>query len=499
MSNMWKSIASLGAIVAVSVAASAVTVKVMTPKGTLDNTYESSYTSTANNHGFENNSLAISPRALGSAPDLTEAAERSVKAVVHIKVEGERSVASQGMDPFEFFFGGRSSQPQKQAVIGYGSGVIISNDGYIMTNNHVIDGSSKISVTLEDNRTFSAKLIGTDPNTDIALLKVEGKDLPTIPFGDSDKLRLGEWVLAVGNPFNLTGTVTAGIVSAKARTTTKTAGRGGLNVESYIQTDTAVNSGNSGGALVNAQGELVGINTMIFSQTGNYAGYSFAVPINIAGKVVEDIKKYGTVQRGLLGIAGSDVDADLVKKEGLKVNRGVFIGDFAEISAALAAGIEKGDVITAINGTAIEDFGRLQSEISRYRPGDTINVTVDRKGSKKTFKVTLKNKDGNERVIREQNTNSDKLKATLKALEPNQLRSYGLSYGVQVNKIQAGPLRKSGVEDGFIILTANDSPIRSIADLNKAIGEVLNSRNKTLYLRGFYPNSGDVASYSIEL
>ena len=238
---------------------------------------------------------------------------------------------------------------------------------------------------------------------------------------------------------------------------------------------------------------------MIFSQTGNYAGYSFAVPINIAGKVVEDIKKYGTVQRGLLGIAGSDVDADLAKKEGLKVNRGVFIGDFAEISAALAAGIEKGDVITAINGTAIEDFGRLQSEISRYRPGDTINVTVDRKGSKKTFKVTLKNKDGNERVIREQNTNSDKLKATLKALEPNQLRSYGLSYGVQVNKIQAGPLRKSGVEDGFIILTANDSPIRSIADLNKAIGEVLNSRNKTLYLRGFYPNSGDVASYSIEL
>ncbi|MGP1500135.1 MAG: Do family serine endopeptidase [Porphyromonas sp.] len=499
MSNMWKSIASLGAIVAVSVAASAVTVKIMTPKGSLDNIYESSYTSTANNHGFENNAVAISPRALGSAPDLTEAAERSVKAVVHIKVEGERSVASQGMDPFEFFFGGRPSQPQKQAVIGYGSGVIISNDGYIMTNNHVIDGSSKISVTLEDNRTFTAKLIGTDPNTDIALLKVDGKDLPTIPFGDSDKLRLGEWVLAVGNPFNLTGTVTAGIVSAKARTTTKTAGHGGLNVESFIQTDAAVNSGNSGGALVNAQGELVGINTMIFSQTGNYAGYSFAVPINIAGKVVEDIKKYGTVQRGLLGIAGSDVDADLAKKEGLKVNRGVFIGDFAEISAALAAGIEKGDVITAINGTAIEDFGRLQSEISRYRPGDTINVTVDRKGSKKTFKVTLKNKDGNERVIREQNTNSDKLKATLKALEPNQLRSYGLSYGVQVNKIQAGPLRKSGVEDGFIILTANDSPIRSIADLNKAIGEALNSRNKTLYLRGFYPNSGDVASYSIEL
>lgn len=498
MNNTWKSLASLGAIVVLSVAASAVTVKVMTPKGLSEDTYTPNHEISASAHGFENTALAIAPRQLGSAPDLTEAAERSVKAVVHIKVEGERSVSTQGIDPFEFFFGGRSPQAQTQPVIGYGSGVIISNDGYIMTNNHVIDNGNKISVTLEDNRTFSAKLVGTDPNTDIALLKIDAKDLPTIPFGDSDKLRLGEWVLAVGNPFNLTGTVTAGIVSAKARTTAKTSGRG-LNVESFIQTDAAVNSGNSGGALVNAQGELVGINTMIYSQTGNYAGYSFAVPINIAGKVVEDIKKYGTVQRGLLGIAGSDVDADLAKKEGLKVNKGVFVGDFAEISAALAAGIEKGDVITAINGASVDDFGQLQSEISRYRPGDVVSVSIDRKGSKKTFKVTLKNKDGNERVIREQNTNSDKLKASLKALEPQQLRSYGLSYGVQVSKLQAGPLRKAGIQDGFIILTANDRPIRSISDLNKVIGEAQVSRNKSLYIRGFYPNSGDVASYNVEL
>lgn len=452
----------------------------------------------------------------GQPVDLTYAADKSLPAVVYIKYVQNSKVQTVNVesDPFSDFFGdpfgffgnprGGQGGTQKRQVQtpkreASGSGVIISSDGYIVTNNHVVEGADQLTVTLNDNREYNARIIGTDKNSDLALIKIDGKNLPAIQIGNSDDLKVGEWVLAVGNPFNLTGTVTAGIVSAKARTTTKTAGRGGLNVESFIQTDAAVNSGNSGGALVNAQGELVGINTMIFSQTGNYAGYSFAVPINIAGKVVEDIKKYGTVQRGLLGIAGSDVDADLAKKEGLKVNRGVFIGDFAEISAALAAGIEKGDVITAINGTAIEDFGRLQSEISRYRPGDTINVTVDRKGSKKTFKVTLKNKDGNERVIREQNTNSDKLKATLKALEPSQLRTYGLSYGVQVNKIQAGPLRKSGVEDGFIILTANDSPIRSIADLNKAIGEVLNSRNKTLYLRGFYPNSGDVASYSIEL
>ena len=460
------------------------------------------------------NTSTVAPT--GQLVDLTYAADKSLPAVVYIKYVQNSKVQTVNVesDPFSDFFGdpfgffgnprGGQGGTQKRQVQtpkreASGSGVIISPDGYIVTNNHVVEGADQLTVTLNDNSEYNARIIGTDKNSDLALIKIDGKNLPAIQIGNSDDLKVGEWVLAVGNPFNLTGTVTAGIVSAKARTTTKTAGRGGLNVESFIQTDAAVNSGNSGGALVNAQGELVGINTMIFSQTGNYAGYSFAVPINIAGKVVEDIKKYGTVQRGLLGIAGSDVDADLVKKEGLKVNRGVFIGDFAEISAALAAGIEKGDVITAINGTAIEDFGRLQSEISRYRPGDTINVTVDRKGSKKTFKVTLKNKDGNERVIREQNTNSDKLKATLKALEPNQLRSYGLSYGVQVNKIQAGPLRKSGVEDGFIILTANDSPIRSIADLNKAIGEALNSRNKTLYLRGFYPNSGDVASYSIEL
>lgn len=498
MNKVWKNLASLGAIVIISSAvASAVTVNAVSPSN--NSNLNLPTTSGTNNHSdFANDAVALSPREIGSAPDLTNAAERSVKAVVHIKVEGERSV-SRGVDPFEFFFGGQGRQAQVQPSVNYGSGVIISKDGYIMTNNHVIENGKTISITLEDNRTFTAKLVGTDPNTDIALLKIEAKDLPTIPFGDSDKLKLGEWVLAVGNPFNLTGTVTAGIVSAKSRTTTRTAGRG-LNVESFIQTDAAVNSGNSGGALVNAQGELIGINTMIFSQTGNYAGYSFAVPINMAAKVVEDIKKYGVVQRGLIGISGRDVDADLVKAENLKVNKGVYVAEFSEISAALAAGLEKGDVITAINGAPIDDFGQLQNEISRYRPGDTISITVDRKGSKKVFKAVLKNKDGNERVIREQNTNSNKLKANLTALEPEQLRSYGLSYGVQVNKINAGPLKQAGVENGFIILTANNKPIRSLADLNKAISELESGRGKQrLYIRGFYPQTGEVMGYDIEL
>ncbi len=321
-----------------------------------------------------------------------------------------RLSSSSGGDPRG---GARRSEP----VVGYGSGVIISSDGYIMTNNHVVDGGDELSVTLNDNRTFKAKLIGSDPSSDIALIKVEAKDLPTIPFGNSENLRLGEWVLAVGNPFNLTSTVTAGIVSAKSRAA---ATSGPLGVGAFIQTDAAVNPGNSGGALVNAAGELVGINTMIYSQTGNYAGYSFAVPINIAAKVVADIKKYGTVQRGMLGVSGADVTSELVQKEGLKVNEGFYVADFAEISAALAAGIEKGDVITAIDGHRITSFAQLQEQISRFRPGDAVQVTVNRKGAEKTYKVTLRNQEGGSKLLQQAPNKADnRLGATLKELSPS--------------------------------------------------------------------------------
>lgn len=506
MSKIWKNVASTTAVVALSVAASATTVWVMNEKSEGDVRAEvlaQDAKALDESYGFHNTAYSQGTKPLGAAPDLTPAAESSVRAVVHIKVQQERSASSQQMiDPFEFFFGGGgSSQRRMEPVVGYGSGVIISSDGYIITNNHVIDNSDKISVTLNDNRTFNAKLIGTDPTTDIALLKIDAKELPTIPFGDSDKLRLGEWVLAVGNPFNLTGTVTAGIVSAKSRTTAKTAA-GGLKAEAFIQTDAAVNSGNSGGALVNASGELIGINTMIYSQTGNYAGYSFAVPINMAAKVVEDIKKFGTVQRALLGIAGRDVDADLVKQEGLKVNKGFYVGEFAEISAALAAGIEKGDVLVAINGHAIDDFGQLQEQIARYRPGDVVSVKVNRKGEEKTFKVTLKNIDGGQGVIKQQN-NVEKLGATLRTLEPNELRRYGLSYGVSVEKLSSGALRKAGVQEGFIILTASDRPVRSVSDLNKIVSALQqqgrSGRSQGLYLRGFYPTTGDVVTYTVEL
>ena len=507
MNKVLKKSAAVLGLVAVSIAASAATVHVMTRNGGSSSSYTAQSgaegVTSANEYGFQNTSYAIGSRQIGNAPDLTPAAESSVKAVVHIKVKKTQQVQSQQMiDPFEFFFGGdpRGSSRRSEPVVGYGSGVIISNDGYIMTNNHVVEGGDELSVTLNDNRTFKAKLIGSDPSSDIALIKVEAKDLPTIPFGNSENLRLGEWVLAVGNPFNLTSTVTAGIVSAKSRAA---ATGDQLGVGAFIQTDAAVNPGNSGGALVNAAGELVGINTMIYSQTGNYAGYSFAVPINIAAKVVSDIKKYGTVQRGMLGVAGADVTSELVQKEGLKVNEGFYVADFAEISAALAAGIEKGDVITAIDGHRITSFAQLQEQLSRFRPGDAVQVTVNRKGTEKTYKVTLRNQEGGSKLLKQSpNGANNRLGATLKELGANEL----LSYGLVVQSLQSNSaLRKAGVREGFVLLTANNVPLRSQSDLNQVVsaldkaGSQSRSRRSALQLRGFYPETGEVVSFVVDL
>lgn len=505
--TLKKSLAVLG-LVTISVVASATTVHVMThgnPSLAAPNTTETAPSLAASEYGFDNDATTLQVRSVGNAPDLTPAAESSVKAVVHIKVtktqREEAQPQRQMIDPFEFFFGGdpRGSSRRSEPVVGYGSGVIISKDGYIMTNNHVVSIGDEISVTLNDNRTFKAKLVGTDPGSDIALLKIEGKDLPTIPFGNSDNLRLGEWVLAVGNPFNLTSTVTAGIVSAKSRSTAAAGDQ--LEVSAFIQTDAAVNSGNSGGALVNAAGELVGINTMIYSQTGNYSGYSFAVPINIAAKVVADIKKYGSVQRGLLGVAGTDVTAELAQKEGLKVNEGFYVGDFAEISAALAAGIEKGDVIVAIDGHRVNTYGQLQEQISRFRPGDQVPVTVNRKGTEKTFKVTLRNKEGGSSILKQASGSDKRLGANIKQLGSAELRGYGLSYGLVVESLQSGALKQAGVREGFILLTANNSPLRTLADLNKVIAaQPKGQRGRSnVLLRGFYPQTGEVVSYVIEL
>lgn len=507
MKKVWKGVALAGALVCVSVIASATTYHLLdgnSAGGYNGDVFAVNSSSADRSHGFENASLTSGVRGGAGAVDLTEAAERAVQAVVHVKVQATRQVQSQGMiDPFEFFFGGGGQSRQAQPVVGYGSGVIISTDGYILTNNHVVEGSQEISVTLNDNRTLTAKLVGADAALDIALLKMEGKDFPTIPFGDSDKLRLGEWVLAVGNPFNLTGTVTAGIVSAKSRNTASAASAGGARVEAFIQTDAAVNRGNSGGALVNSAGELVGINTMIYSETGNYAGYSFAVPINLAVKVAEDLKKYGTVQRAYLGIAGADVNADLVEKHGLKVNRGVYINDFAEISAAVSAGVEKGDVIVGINGHSIDDFGQLQEQLGRYRPGETIQLTINRKGAEKTLKVLLRNQEGGQGLIKESDTSGlKKLGASFSDLKPEEKRSYGISQGVRVDKVGTGALKNAGISAGFIILSISQRSVANVADLNKVLDAVQRqnaSKNATIQIRGFYPNSDRLMTYVIEL
>lgn len=439
--------------------------------------------------------------------DFTTAAESAVHGVVHIKATANAKMAEGGggqqyVDPFEYFFGfGRGFQrPQPQPRVGAGSGVIISTDGYIITNNHVIDGADELEVTLNDNRKFAAKVIGADPSTDIALIKIDAKDLPTIPFGDSEKLKVGEWVLAVGNPFNLTSTVTAGIVSAKSRGNIGAGGRDRSKIESFIQTDAAVNPGNSGGALVNTKGELVGINTAIYSETGNFAGYSFAVPISIAGKVANDLKQYGTVQRAVLGVLISDPQyVPEEDKAKLKALAGAYVGGFAERSSAKEAGLEKGDVIVAVNGIKVKSASALQEQISKYRPGDKVELTVDRNGNTKTFTVELRNAQGSTKVLKGGET-AEVLGAAFKALTEKQKQQMGVSYGIEVTGLTSGKLKEAGIQKGFVIMIVNNQRISTPEELEKIVESILQGRSddQGLFIKGFYPN-GRTKYYAIDL
>ncbi len=435
-------------------------------------------------------------------PDFTQAAENSVNAVVHIKSvinnpnQGRRS--QRMIDPFEYFFGFGDRQPATpQPAVGFGSGVIISKDGYIITNNHVIDKANEIEVTLNDNSKYTAKLIGTDPQTDIALLKIEGSDFPIIPFGNSDDLKVGEWVLAVGNPFNLTSTVTVGIVSAKGRSSI---GSGGI--QSFIQTDAAINRGNSGGALVNTRGELVGINTAIYSQTGDFAGYGFAVPISIAGKVIADLKEHGAVQRAMLGV--NITDLSIAKEQypdrtkDITINTGVYVADFAERSSAKEAGIQEGDVITAVNGVTVRNTGELQEQVSRYRPGDKVKVVVRRGKSDKTFDITLKNSEGSTSIIKKTDGVLS-VGAAFKELTNEEKQLYGVSYGVKVADVDNnGKFKSEGIAKGFIILKVNNQPVSTPDEIELAIQTIAQSNDKGLFIQGFYPN-GRTRYYAIDL
>ena len=434
--------------------------------------------------------------------DLTYAAEKSLPAVVHIKNVQNSKVQTVDVqsDPLSYFFsypfgyfgnpgrgkGGTDKRKiQTQPRASSGSGVIISTDGYIVTNNHVVDGADELTVTLNDNREFSARIIGTDKTTDLALIKVDAKDLPAITIGSSDKLKVGEWVLAVGNPFNLNSTVTAGIVSAKARSL------GANGVESFIQTDAAINQGNSGGALVNTSGELVGINAMLYSQTGSYSGYGFAIPTTIMNKVVADIKQYGNVQRAFLGIQGQDVRPylDMQKEDGkeldLGTNEGVYVAKVDDDGAGAAAGLKAGDVITAIDSKKLTKMAELQEMMAGKRPGDKVSITFLRNKKSSTVNVVLKNAQGNTNVVK--TADLDILGANFREITAAQKSQLNTNYGLEVIKVNNGAMKDAGIAKGFIIQRANDQTIRTLDELQKVVKEASTSKDPVLYIQGIYP------------
>ena len=428
----------------------------------------------------------------GQYPDLTAAAEHAVKAVVSIEVT--KKISSQrNIDPFFFFFGMPEGMPSEREAQAGGSGVIISTDGYIVTNNHVIEGASTVKVKLADGRAYDGKIIGSDPATDVALLKIEAEALPTLAFGSSDNLRLGEWVLAIGYPMGLQSTVTAGIVSAKARSLGAIDNRYGI--ESFIQTDAAVNPGNSGGALVNAQGELVGINTIIKTSTGSYVGYSFAVPESIVRKVVVDLKESGVVQRAVLGVSFRAVEQQFIDEmgdqTGITTIGGVYVASVVEDGSASKAGIRKGDVIRSIEGVEINDSATLLEQIGKRRPGDKISVEVERGGKSLTLDVTLQNKTGEAKLLSREDVDvSALLGGSFQTASAKLCKELDIRGGVQVTKVANGGLmQRARIREGFIITHINDKAVMRIDDLDRL-------SDKIHSIDGIYPN-GRASSYMI--
>ena len=512
MKQTTKNILGIGAVVLLSAGVAGVTTYTMLKPENRD--------SLSFNEQFRQNPGArlAAYDAINAQPvDLTQAAENSLHAVVHIKsTQQAKEQTVTVRDPFAEIFGdifgngGRQQRRvQTQPRVGFGSGVIISKDGYIVTNNHVIDGADEIIVKLNDNREFKGRMIGTDPNSDLALVKIEGDDFPTIPVGDSDALKVGEWVLAVGNPFNLTSTVTAGIVSAKARTL-GVYGIGG--VESFIQTDAAINQGNSGGALVNAKGELVGINAVLSSPTGAYAGYGFAIPTSVMTKVVSDLKLYGTVQRALLGIKGTSLagDGDMMsdqpidksgatlsdKRKEFGVVDGVWVREIVDGGSAAGSDIKVDDVIIGIDGKKVQNFADLQEAIAQHRPGDKVTVKVMRDKKEKNINITLKNEQGTTKIVKD--AGMEILGAAFKELPDDLKKQLNLGYGLQVTGVTSGKMADAGVRKGFIILKANDQPMRKVSDLEEVMKAAVKSPNQVLFLTGVFP-SGKRGYYAVDL
>ena len=410
------------------------------------------------------------------------AAEKTVNTVVHIKTE----IVSKGNSYYDFFgslleqiYGSQMQIPDNVSV-GYGSGVVISPDGYIVTNNHVVEGASKIEVTFNDKHKRTATIIGNDPSTDLALIKVDASDLEYLTFADSDKVRVGEWVLAVGNPFNLTSTVTAGIVSAKARNINILGD--GSTIESFIQTDAAINPGNSGGALVDMDGKLIGINAAIASRTGSYEGYSFAIPSNIVKKVIEDFLQYGAIQRAYLGVSIAEITEDFAETKGIEVTSGVYIVDVHENGGAKSAGIKKDDIILSINNISVNSNSQLIGVVGQYRPGDKVNVKINRKGDIIVKEVTLKNLEGTEEMHKDTDSFYNEVLGIRAQSLPSSLRSeLGINYGLKIVEVKDGIFKQKGITNDFIILSVNYQKVSSENDLRKALS---NDRNGKIRIEG---------------
>ncbi|MEZ0542617.1 Do family serine endopeptidase [Fibrella arboris] len=452
----------------------------------------------------------------GAPGDFAYAAEAASPTVVHIRTTMTRTVRQQQMpDIFrEFFgdeFGGQGqggSRPRREQGQASGSGVIISKDGYIVTNNHVVQDADEVEVIMTDKRSFKAKVIGTDPLTDLAVVKIDASNLPSITLGDSDGLKLGEWVLAVGYPLDLESTVTAGIVSAKGR------GIGILSrnqqpqqpgakpvdtpIESFIQTDAAINPGNSGGALVNLRGELVGINSAIASATGYYSGYGFAVPVSLVKKVTADLVKFGNVQRGYIGILPRELDSKVAQEVGAKVGRGIYVESVTDNGAAKAAGIQKGDVIVKMEGQPLDSDAQMREVVGRRRPGDVLNVTINRGGTEREVKLELRNRNGGRDVIKKEEMATAGMKALggeFTNLSDKERQQLGVSGGVRVSKILDGKLAETEIEEGFIIVKANGKNVKTVKDLETIVGNV--KEGEGLLLIGMYPNSSRMIYYAV--
>ncbi len=504
MNQNWKSLALVGLI------SSAVTVGSVKLLGGLNDTKDVIFTeaSTPSLTRFTNGSAPS-----GAAADFTYAAEVSTPAVVHIKASAMRQAQQRGMDIFDFFgeeFGMRRGGPQKQESSG--SGVIVSPDGYIVTNNHVVEGAEELEVVMSNKRTYKAKVIGTDPSTDIAVIQIPAKDLPALAFGNSDAIKVGEWVVAVGNPFNLESTVTAGIVSAKGRGIGILAEKfrsngnqlkGDTPLESFIQTDAVVNPGNSGGALVNLKGELVGINTAIASPTGSYAGYAFAVPSSLVKKVSTDIIKFGGVQRGYIGIIPEELDSKKADQYDVKVSTGIYVQGFGEgNSAAKDAGLKVGDVITKVDGIEVDSDPKFRELVARKRPGESVVLTVNRAGSVKDYTVTLRNREGGREIIKtdEADVALNSLGAQFSDLnqrELQRLQRANIEGGVKVTAMQAGKLARVGVEEGFVITKVNSKAVRSVKEIKDALSSKKGTRVQMEGLYLDYPE--DVYSFGFNL